>query len=324
VAALVGRMDPPARQQRRPQRREVAPVAQFAVEHHEGGAGDQGVGLRLPRGRPLPLSEQELRERKIRAQTGKKVQDFYTTRDFEFSVVSGIVSRVDVEQGGRRWILHDAPTNPGNSGGPASRNSRRLSTGRRGTAGPPARARGSRRAPAAAGHRWPRPGRPAHAVCTTGKVLHVRFNANGQRVVTASEDATHRLWNARTGELIAVLRGHGDTFDPNCPPVLTPDGSRLVSGAMDGTVCIWDMSLLERNGILKGHESYVYDVAFSPNGAQVASAAWDGTARLWDATTGQPTGLLKHEMGIITSVAYSRDGWATRFSIGTGNTAWRP
>ena len=176
----------------------------------------------------------------------------------------------------------------------------------------------------------------------------VAFSPDGKRVVTASADQTARLWDGRTGQLLAVLGGHTDQvghvlFSPNgtrvvtasndatlrlwdaqtgeligvlrghgdgfdCAPVFTPDGSRLVSGSADGTVRIWDMSLVERNGILRGHESYVYDVAFSPDGEQVASAAWDGTARLWDATTGRQTGLLKHETGIINSVAYSRDG----------------
>ncbi|MFI5461093.1 MAG: WD40 repeat domain-containing protein [Isosphaerales bacterium] len=135
---------------------------------------------------------------------------------------------------------------------------------------------------------------------------HVLFSPNGTRVVTALEDATLRHWNAQTGELIGVRRGHGDGFDAS--PVFTPDGSRLVPGSADGTVRIWDMGLAERNGILSGHKSYVYDVAFSLNGAQVASAAWDATARLWDATTERQTGLLKHETEIINSVAYRRDG----------------
>ena len=43
----------------------------------------------------------------------------------------------------------------------------------------------------------------------TGWVDHIRFSPNSTRLVTASTDATLRLWNARTGELIAVLRGHG-------------------------------------------------------------------------------------------------------------------
>lgn len=51
-----------------------------------------------------PLSGQELRERIIHAQTGKKVQGFLTVRDFEFTAVGRIVSRVYMEQTGLRWI----------------------------------------------------------------------------------------------------------------------------------------------------------------------------------------------------------------------------
>jgi WD40 repeat protein len=137
-------------------------------------------------------------------------------------------------------------------------------------------------------------------------VDHVLFSPDGTRVVTASKDATLRLWDARTGALIDVLRGHSDAFQP--PPVFTPDGSGLVSGSNDGTVRIWDLGVAGRNGILRGHESFVYDVAFSPDGEQVASSAWDGTARLWDATTGRQTGLLKHEKEIISALTFSHDG----------------
>jgi WD40 repeat protein len=160
-------------------------------------------------------------------------------------------------------------------------------------------------------------------------------------------DQTARLWDGRTGQEIAVLRGHSDgvvnaSFSRDGRRVLTcsndhtmrlwdasngdliavlrghtgdgvnarftPDGSRLISNSADGTIRFWDLHLLERNGVLRGHASYVYDVAFSPDGEQVASAAWDHTIRLWDATTGRQTGLLQHEKNIVTSVAYSPDG----------------
>ncbi len=98
-------------------------------------------------------------------------------------------------------------------------------------------------------------------------------------------DATLRLWDGQTGDLISVLRGHSNRLNA---PVFTPDGSGLVSAAgSDGTVRIWDLRLAERNGILRGHASFVYDVAFSPDGEQEASSAWDGTARLWDAASGR-------------------------------------
>ena len=38
--------------------------------------------------------------------------------------------------------------------------------------------------------------------------------------ISAADDATLRLWDAQTGELLGVLRGHGGNL---VPPVFTPD-----------------------------------------------------------------------------------------------------
>jgi WD40 repeat protein len=121
-----------------------------------------------------------------------------------------------------------------------------------------------------------------------------------------------RLWDAKSGDLIAVLRGHSGMPWSS----FTRDSSRLVSSGEDGTVRFWDRNLVERNGVLRGHTRFVYDVAFSPDGALVASVAWDGTARIWDATTGQQSPPLLHPQPYVTSLAYSHDG----HTLATANT----
>jgi WD40 repeat protein len=40
------------------------------------------------------------------------------------------------------------------------------------------------------------------------KVNSAAFSPDGTRVVTASDDKTARVWDATTGKLVAVLRGH--------------------------------------------------------------------------------------------------------------------
>ena len=36
------------------------------------------------------------------------------------------------------------------------------------------------------------------------------YSPDGTRIVTASDDKTARIWDARTGAQLAVLSGHGD------------------------------------------------------------------------------------------------------------------
>src|SRR5262249_5607334 len=123
--------------------------------------------------------------------------------------------------------------------------------------------------------------------------------------VTASSDRTLREWNAETGELIAVLRGHtASVLD-----LTFAAGDRfLVSAADDQTYRVWDLGLVERTGILRGHTSFVYDVAFRPDGGQVASAAWDGTVRIWDPATGGQDAQLQHGDTYVGALAYRPDG----------------
>ena len=127
--------------------------------------------------------------------------------------------------------------------------------------------------------------------------------------MTASADRTLRLWDATSGDPIAVLLGHHAEV---LGAAFAAQGSLLVSRSSDGESRVWDMELAERNGILRGHESFVYDVTFSPDGTRVASAAWDGTVRLWDATTGRQTAVLRHELRAIRSEDRQFRGLAPR------------
>ena len=63
------------------------------------------------------------------------------------------------------------------------------------------------------------------------------FSPDGSRVVTASEDNTARLWDAKTGAALATLSGHTDTVDS---AVFSPDGSRVVTASTDKTARLWD------------------------------------------------------------------------------------
>jgi hypothetical protein len=62
------------------------------------------------------------------------------------------------------------------------------------------------------------------------------MSRDGRKIATASSDKTARIWNARTGEQLLVLR-HPDQVEA---VAFSPDGERLVTASDDSLARIWD------------------------------------------------------------------------------------
>jgi len=70
-----------------------------------------------------------------------------------------------------------------------------------------------------------------------GPVYAATFAATGARVVTASDDNTARIWDARTGEPIGkTLRHDGSVY----AATFDTTGDRVVTASADNTARIWD------------------------------------------------------------------------------------
>src|SRR5262249_27456 len=105
-------------------------------------------------------------------------------------------------------------------------------------------------------------------------------------IVTASEDSTARVWNAETGKVIAVLKGHHKTV---WSAAFSRDGVRVITGSDDMTAGIWNAETGELLAVLSGPDNGVYHPVFSPGGAKIAPASGDYTARIWnDVERGDP------------------------------------
>ena len=68
-------------------------------------------------------------------------------------------------------------------------------------------------------------------------VRSVAFSADGERILTGSDDKTARLWDAKTGAEIYALKGH---TDPVTSVAFSPDGARILTGSDDNTARLWD------------------------------------------------------------------------------------
>jgi WD40 repeat protein len=77
---------------------------------------------------------------------------------------------------------------------------------------------------------------PALRLSTEGAVTDVALSHDGLRVLTAAADGELRVWDARSGTLLAVLEGEAGA---ERRAALTPDGTKVVTDDKDQTARVF-------------------------------------------------------------------------------------
>jgi WD40 repeat protein len=194
-------------------------------------------------------------------------------------------------------------------------------------------------------------------------VRYTEFNRTGDRLVTASDDGTARVWDAFNGTpLTAPLLHEGPVhwahFSPSQDKIVTAgkshraglwdietgrldvwlehgegeifsaafssDGSRLVTAGADMTARIWS----ESGALLLPplpHPDRVYTASFSPDESILLTTSRDGVARIWNAATGQPLGIEVAHLSPLSMAVFSPDG-SSVVSVSLDGMAkvWKP
>ncbi|WP_437760199.1 TIR domain-containing protein [Sorangium sp. So ce1389] len=131
------------------------------------------------------------------------------------------------------------------------------------------------------------------------------ISPDGQIIVSASDDATLKVWDLASGQLVTTLDGHLNWVNA-C--AISPDGQRIVSASDDGTLKIWSLAHGQLMATIEGHSRWVSCCTISPDGQRIVSASGDGSLKVWYLNTGQLLATLKGHLDAVNTCAVSPDG----------------
>jgi hypothetical protein len=136
-------------------------------------------------------------------------------------------------------------------------------------------------------------------------VCSAAFSPDGRRIVSGSEDATAKFWDAASGRELLTLKGHSARIRS---VAFSADGQRIATGSEDATAKVWEAVRGRELRTLKGHSAPIWRVAFSPNGERIVTGSDDATAKVWEAASGRELLTLEGHSNVVSSVAFSPDG----------------
>ena len=110
------------------------------------------------------------------------------------------------------------------------------------------------------------------------KVLDVDFDSCGRMLCTSSQDATARVWDVRTLQVMSVMEGHQLEVSKAC---FSPGGFQLLTTSADHSARVWTVETGACVQLLDGHRDDVFSCAFNYDGAVIVTASKDCTARVW-------------------------------------------
>jgi hypothetical protein len=123
-----------------------------------------------------------------------------------------------------------------------------------------------------------------------GPIHDICFHPDSQRIATAGQDGSVRIWSLEGKELFAMPQSGRVAC-----LTFSPDGELLAVG-VDRIVTVWDFSRREALHTLNGHYGIVCDLSFSGDGQRLATTSstwvndgWVGDLKVWDTATGKQT-----------------------------------
>ena len=153
---------------------------------------------------------------------------------------------------------------------------------------------------------WDLPsGKPRKRITGTGdKILDIAVSPDGTKVAVASWDRTARVHDARTGAVLATMRGHRGNVNA---VRFSGNGRHLHTASYDGTIRTWNAATGEFERRIADHGWAINVMETLPEG-HLAYGLLDGTVFVVEPETGERLRELKKHDGPVLSLAVSASG----------------
>lgn len=138
----------------------------------------------------------------------------------------------------------------------------------------------------------------------TGPVTALFYSDDGSSLLTASKDATVKIWTAASSTLKRTIE-----MDDGPASAMAVAGNRLLTGHANGNVVLWDWDRAEKIATYKRNDAEIWSVVFLGNGQRFAAAGHDWKIAVWDAATvSGPFGVLDAHDSAVQSLAFAMSG----------------
>ncbi|KAK6191422.1 hypothetical protein SNE40_003116 [Patella caerulea] len=136
-------------------------------------------------------------------------------------------------------------------------------------------------------------------------VTKVLFHPVFSVVISASEDATIKIWDYETGDYERSLKGHTDSIQDIA---FDHTGKLLASCSADMMIKLWDFQGFECLKTMFGHDHNVSSITFMPSGDFIVSASRDKTIKMWEVATGYCVKTFTGHREWVRMVRVNKDG----------------
>ena len=155
-----------------------------------------------------------------------------------------------------------------------------------------------------------------------GLVIAAGWSPDGQWLASSEWDNAIRLWDARSGACLEILRHPDDPGNYFSGLAWSPGGQRLAAGTYRRGVFVWDVQARAEPWAAGAFPTWIRHVAWSPDGARLAGGGDDGAVYIWDAADGALLQRMAGHHGVVACLAWSPDG--ARLASGSGGElfAW--